>query len=672
METIDEKLKILRPVLGVRRIQRLRQMYFIEDDFREKKEIENHIDLLISRFVKKNVDDEIILPPPSRDLCAGELKIGDIEYLGRLLYPFNLRLNDINRHAGIFGATGSGKTTFAKNIIRNLHERGIPFLIFDWEKSYRNLINEMPDVQVFTVGNDINPLFLNFLTVPPGIDYGEYIKSIIAIISEDYVGGIGADTMLLNYMEIAYEETGHPFFEDLKQVVLKEINRDMGRNGRLSGRSGLWKESVSRQITFLSKGAAGTIVNERKHFPLEELFSRPIVLEFGNLKSPYDRKFFIHVILNWLSIYNQHRGIYTEKLKQVLIFEEFHNIVMQGKKDDMVSSLFRESRKYGIGLIAIDQTPSEIPNSIFANMNVKISFSLGTSRDISAMAKAMNLDSHRASYLGMLKTGQAVSNIKQRHHESFLIRPPFVQRDENIRDEELRRAMSKFSGQIRTCAPGIEDRSISQTSQKPDNPSPLKPLEKVLFSNIVERSLDAVDVRTKRLGFHPSQMSQIHEELTRKGLVRPVYIDRKKLFEVTDHGKKIAEDLKIFMPPKRTRGGLEHDYWVQQIIKFLQKNGFDPACEMDNIDLVDKESDIAIEIETGKSDINANVNKLNNYPIKNCFMVATSKQLEMKLRGIQKNHPAIRVFFVRDFLNLSKDQLVPSPLKNHTGIQNQS
>ena len=171
MIPIDEKLKILKPILGAKKTKKLRQMYFFEDDFRAKKEIENLIDLFISCHAKKDVEDQIILPPPSQDLCEGDLNIGEIEYIDKPISAFDLKLRDINRHMGIFGSTGSGKTTFAKNLIRKLHKKGIPFLIFDWEKSYRNLINEFDDVQVLTVGSDINPLFLNFLNVPPGIRY---------------------------------------------------------------------------------------------------------------------------------------------------------------------------------------------------------------------------------------------------------------------------------------------------------------------------------------------------------------------------------------------------------------------------------------------------------------------------------------------------------------------
>jgi uncharacterized protein DUF87 len=666
MNQIDEKLKTLQPILGMIKTQRLRQMYFFEDDFRLKREIENHIDLLISRLVKKKIEDEIILPPPEKELCDGDLNIGEIEYLDRKFYPFHLKLKDINRHVGIFGSTGSGKTTFAKNLIRKFHKRGTPFLIFDWEKSYRNLIRDFPDVQVLTVGSDINPLFLNFLSVPPGIEYEEYIKSIIAIISEDYVGGIGADTMLLNYMGMAYRETKDPFFEDLKQIVVREINKDMGRRGKLSGRSGLWKESVSRQITFLSKGAAGSVVNPKKHHPLHELFNRPIVLEFGNLKSPYDRRFFIHVILNWLSIYNQYQGIHSENLRQVILFEEFHNIVMKGREDNMVSTLFRESRKYGIGLIAIDQTPSEIPNSIFANMNAKVSFALGTSRDISAMGKAMNLDAYKSKYLGMLKTGQAMINVKQRHYETFLIRSPFIKQEENIWDEELKGKMKKFAGRIRLKEPDFEISSISQSPQKSENSSPLGPLEKVFLTNIIERPLDGVDERTKGLGIHPSTISSLHTSLSQQELIKTVNVDKKKLFEITDRGKIIAEKLGIHIPRKQTKGGIEHTYWIHQTVQFLKKHEFQPTCEVNGIDIVDKKNGIAIEIETGKSDLSSNLLKLKESRFSRCFILATNKVAEFKINPKAIEFPTIQAMHVKDFLKITKNQILISSNRSHS------
>ncbi len=660
MIPIDEKLKMLQPVIGSAKANKLKLIYSFEDDYRRKKEIENHIDLLIAQHVKSEVNDQIVLPPPPKDLSSGHIHIGDIEYASKRLHPFYLDFKDLNRHMGVFGSTGSGKTTFTINLIRQLYKNGIPFLIFDWEKSYRGLIREFSDVQVFTVGSDINPFFLNFLTVPPGINFDEYIKSIIAIISEDYIGGIGADTMLLNYMEMAYQETGHPCFEDLKEIVLREINKDKGSRGRLAGRAGLWKESVSRQITFMSKGAAGAVINSTNHYPIHGLFNKPIVLEFGNLKSPYDRKFFIHVILNWLSIYTQSQGIFSETLKQVLIFEEFHNIAMQGKADNMISTLFRESRKYGIGLIAIDQTPSEVPNAIFANMNAKVCFALNTKRDMTAMAKAMNLDLYKEKYLGMLQSGQAIVNVKQRYHDSFQIKAPFIKPPENIWDEELRTAMQKFAGISKEKRPAYPKLTVPQSPQPLDTFPPLAPLEKVVLTNIVESPFDGVDQRTKKLGFHPSQMAQIHASLIQKGLIQTLSIDRKKLFELTDSGKELAREFKIEAPLQKSKGGLAHEYWVCQTVQFLKKLEFQPVCEVKGIDIVDEKAGLVIEIETGKSDIQKNLVKLKNSQVSNQIMLATNKATEVRIKKLSANYPFISIYLVTDFFKLTKDQILSS------------
>jgi hypothetical protein len=217
--------------------------------------------------------------------------------------------------------------------------------------------------------------------------------------------------------------------------------------------------------------------------------------------------------------------------------------------------------------------------------------------------------------------------------------------------------MKKFADMIETDLSGLDNLGISQTSQQPDNSPPLDPLEKVILTSIIQRPLDGVDKRTKMLGFHPSQMAQIQESLMRKDLIRLVYIDRKKLFELTETGKILAENLKIPIPSKKTRGGLEHDYWIKQTVQFLRKHEFQPVCEIDGIDITDKSAGIAVEIETGKSDMRKNILKLENSRVSNCFMLATTKPVEIKLKESAKVFPFLRVLFVKDFFKLTKDQL---------------
>ena len=664
MIDIDEKLRLLQPVLGTIKIGQLRQMYFFSDDYREKKEIENLIDLLISKHVKTQVEDTILLPPPPKEACQGDIDIGMVEYLKKPTGRFALKLKDINRHLGIFGATGSGKTTFAKHLIRKLHKRGIPFLIFDWEKSYRNLAKEFDDVQVFTVGTGIHPLHINILDLPPGISKEEYAKSIIALLGEDFLSGAGSDTMFLKYIMGAYQEHKNPTFADLTEVALKDIRKNM------RGRSMLWKETVQRILSFLSIGAAGNILDTnpytRKPYPLDRLFTQNAVLEFGNIQSPRDRKFIMHCVINWLFHWLQSNGMESERLNQVIIFEEFHNIALKGSEDNLISNLFRQCRKYGLGLMALDQTPSEIPNAIYANMNAKVSFTLATSKDINALSKAMNLTADQARYLGMLETGQAIINCKQRHQDPFLIRPPapIDNQEENVWDEELRQMMKPFAAKQHTEHPELENSSCLQGFQSIDTYS-LPPLEKLFIADIIDHPFDGVDKRIKRLGLHPSVVSDIHLKLTEEKFISPSIIDGKKLFELTTEGRICAESSGLKIKKQDSRGGIEHSYWINETLQFLRKLEFQPVCEKDDIDIQVPTESIAIEIETGKSNIAGNLLKLKNHSRLACFMLATTRPIESKIKQLAEEHPAKQSYKIPQLQDQSSRRCFTSHRPHH-------
>ncbi|MCP3931498.1 MAG: ATP-binding protein [Bacteroidetes bacterium] len=667
MNKIDGKLQLLKPVLGTRKTDGIRQLYFLADDFKERAEVENYIDLLLSRLVKTQPENEIILPPPLQQFCNGEVLLGNIEYLGKTIRPFSLTFKDINRHLGIFGSTGSGKTTLALGVIKQLQRNNIPFLIIDWEKSYRDLVNHYQDVEVFTVGrSDINPLFLNILTVPPGITYEEYAKSLIAIIAEDYLSGHGSDSMLLQFIMQTFSMYQNPTFYNLKETILNEIQKEISRKGRLSGRKGLWLQTTERIALALSLGAIGSVLTSKKHFPIEKLFNRPIVLELGNIKSPHDRKFIVHVILNYLSFHNEYTGIHSEKLKNVIIFEEFHNIAIQSHEDNMVSNLFRECRKYGVGLIAIDQTPSEIPNAIFANMNTKVSFSLGTNQDITAMGRAMNLPNEQLSFLGMQKTGQAVVSVRQNIATPFLIKAPFIKAAPFCSDLDLKQAMLVFSEDFHViCTPNLKS-STSQSSHNNDTFSPsrratINGLEKIVISDIIARPFDGVDRRTKRLGLHPGEMKAKHDSLVKNNIIKPVPIDGRKLFEVTDQGRIILQRQGVKMSKSNQgRGGLEHAYVIKKIFDHLIKLGLKPKKEVNGIDIVVPTPSplLAIEVETGKSNLYTNILKLKNSQVSARFMIATSRKALVTIKKITRAFPQIKPIYFKDFLKLTKKKII--------------
>ena len=149
-------------------------------------------------------------------------------------------------------------------------------------------------------------------------------------------------------------------------------------------------------------------------------------------------------------------------------------------------------------------------------------------------------------------------------------------------------------------------------------------------------------------------MTNLHNSLVEKGLIKSVYVDHRKLFEVTQKGKEVAS---IPVPKQKTRGGVQHTYWIKQIVQFLKKLELQPVCEVDGIDIVDRNRGIAIEIETGKSDMYGNFMKLKNSQYSNRYMIATNKDVELKLKAITKDDHSIQIFFAKDFLQLTKEEL---------------
>ncbi len=158
-------------------------------------------------------------------------------------------------------------------------------------------------------------------------------------------------------------------------------------------------------------------------------------------------------------------------------------------------------------------------------------------------------------------------------------------------------------------------------------------------------------------------MADLHTSLSDKGIIKTVQVDKKKLFEVTDNGRAAAVNAGIYIKRKDTRGGIEHHYWIAQTVQFLRKHEFQPVLEKDNIDIVDSSRGLAIEIETGKSDINGNLLKPENSRNAACFMLATSREVELKIKQIvaqaQPKKP-IKIMFVKDFIKLTKEQITHS------------
>ena len=220
----------LRPVKGDM-IDKLWQAYLMED-LSGKREIEQILELLYHQTFASNFGEikQSILYPPPREKVRGEYPIGQVTYAENKLYPFGLREDDWIKHVLIVGASGSGKTNLCFQILKNFIYKNKPFLVFDWKRNYRDIVNEDygQEVKVFTVGRNIAPFQFNPLIPPPGTSPKIWLKKLIEIIAHATFVGEGVMYLLQKGLDATYQEFGmygkdpiqtYPTLDDLLTII---------------------------------------------------------------------------------------------------------------------------------------------------------------------------------------------------------------------------------------------------------------------------------------------------------------------------------------------------------------------------------------------------------------------------------------------------------------------
>jgi hypothetical protein len=646
VEPVEEKLKILKPILPAAQWHFLRVQHLLEKDPRKRWEAENLMDLLIAQHVPGLTSEQILLPPPHRDLLGGDYPIGEALFANKTYGNFGVRESEWIRHCGIFGKTGSGKTTLATSLLREILRRQKPFLIFDYKRNYRDLLNhpdfQDQDILVFTAGREQVPFYFNPKQGPPGVEEHVWIKHLSQIIEKVYLLGPGANDV---FMESAGEDT----FREMQERVLKQ---------RKKARELLWWASVKRTLNAINYPGLGEMVNHPNPYAIEELLTKKVILELDGL-SGSDQAFVIGSLLLWIYHYRM-RQPERETLKHFIIIEEAHHLFLKKSvEEDIADTIMREIRELGEAIILIDQHPSKISTSALGNLSTKFVLNLSLNQDVSAVANAMLLDKDQKRYLSMLTPGQCVCRTDRLTQPLLLSIPNFALNKGSVRDEDLQRHMEKYLKDLGKENPPGAQRSNVHGIQETET---LSPLGRIVLGHIAQKPLLGVVKRLKELGLRVSDGYKVLEELETHHFISPVTIDGNRLYKLTPKGDQRLGKKE----PQPGRGGLEHKYFVEKIKEhYLRNEGF-TFLEKDDIDLVVETCDkkLAVQVETGKSDIQASLTKLGTYKADLKYVVTTNRETEIRTKEMLQellvpDKENIRVTFTKDFLK-NPPSLTPS------------
>lgn len=345
---------------------------------------------------------------------------------------FEISVDLLRRHGGVFGSTGSGKTVLSKAIIEEAALEGIPVLAFDPQGDIASLmlpgdpeelekkgvpperLEEYMDkvvVRVFTPASSkglpisINPLKLpdkkadqddvirlldnsartlvKVLAKVAGLSSSWEAKSFAAVyellreVWEDDEKDIGTLAELADMLEADKEEIGVDLDPYMKASQRRKLATSI-RSLTVGSSQLLFKEQGQIDFDYMTKEIDGKT-------PINVLFLK-------TLRSEEEKHFFISIVLNQLYSWMLRQG-YSEDPRMLLFQDEAAPFIPAGMKSpgpkETFLLLFRQARKYGIECLIATQSPKDIDYKAFEQFNTIASGRISSKQSLKVLERIL-------------------------------------------------------------------------------------------------------------------------------------------------------------------------------------------------------------------------------------------------------------------------------------------
>jgi hypothetical protein len=324
---------------------------------------------------------------------------------------FEISVDLLRRHGGVFGSTGSGKTVLSKVIIEEAALEGIPILAFDPQGDIASLmipgdpkqlkekgvppelLKEYMDkviVRVYTPASSKGlSISINPLKLPDKkADQDDVIRlldnsarTLTKVLVK--VGGLSRSweaksfAVLYQLLRTIWEEgKSVGGLKDLADLIAQDeetLGVDLEPFMKTTER-----QTLATRIRTLTVGSAQLLFKEEGQIDFDSMLKpvngrTPInVLFLKTLRSEEEKHFFIAIVLNQLYTWMLRQG-FTDKPRMLLFQDEAAPFIPAGMKapgpKETFLLLFRQARKYGIECLIATQSPKDIDYKAFEQFN---------------------------------------------------------------------------------------------------------------------------------------------------------------------------------------------------------------------------------------------------------------------------------------------------------------
>lgn len=414
-----------------------------------------------------------------------KIDLGVMVQKGRKLEKnhFCLSKDSMAKHTFIAGVTGSGKTTTCHRL---LMESDMPFLVIEPAKTeYRTLINSDKNVVVFTLGNEmVSPFRIN----PFELIKGEVISAHVDMVKATFTSAFPMEASMPQILEEAIykcyqkkgwnidtnenERYGEEAFEQnvdsfpIMSDLLEEMKCVVESKHFSAQMQADYIGSLVSRLSNLTVGSKGSMLNCEHSTDFRFIAHNNVVFEMEELKSPEDKALLMGFVLSRLSAVIKMEHRVNPAFKHLTLVEEAHRLLSKveygdcGSKKAAVETftdLLAEVRKYGEGLIIVDQIPNKLAPEVMKNTNTKIIHKILARDDKEAVGDTMLMDDKQKEYLSALAVGDAI--VFSEHTEKPVhvhITAVSDTNEEQIDNEVVRKRFLKCKEQLGGCYEYLE------------------------------------------------------------------------------------------------------------------------------------------------------------------------------------------------------------------------
>ncbi|MBA0217821.1 ATP-binding protein [Pectobacterium brasiliense] len=362
-----------------------------------------------------------------RQICLGQIR----HLWNDLPQTINLDVNQLASHLFVTGSTGAGKSNTIYELLSQLGQHGIPFLVIEPAKGeYKHIFGHHPDVRVLGSNTRYSELLrINPFRFPPETHVLEHIDRLVEVFSMCWPMYAAMPAILKEAILQSYSECGwnmvdsinqfspalFPTFNDLL-AQLQAVIDDSAYSQELKSN---YTGSLVTRVKSLTNGLNGQIFCGEEIDSME-LFDRKVIIDLSRIGAQETKSLIMGILVIRLSEYRAANSGMNQPLKHVTVLEEAHNILKRGntsggegnditgKSVEMLANAIAEMRTWGEGFIIADQSPYAVDISAIRNTNTKIIMRLPDEADRRIAGKSAGLNDEQLDELARFPKGVAL------------------------------------------------------------------------------------------------------------------------------------------------------------------------------------------------------------------------------------------------------------------------